>query len=158
MQRPTERWWPTINLYLVTWGQNVCRPVYPRCGDCALARICPQIGVTKRGRTPFSIRRRRKGTAPCHDRDAGPHANLAGGGRVRVRLRIGGIRPAQDQSAPVIVVETSRGTFAFETYPDEAPKTVAHIVDLVKRGFYDGQRFHRAVPGFRRAVGRPAVA
>jgi cyclophilin family peptidyl-prolyl cis-trans isomerase len=56
--------------------------------------------------------------------------------------------PAQKQAAPVIVVETSRGAFAFETYPDEAPKTVAHIVDLVKRGFYDGQRFHRAVPGF----------
>lgn len=52
------------------------------------------------------------------------------------------------QSAPVIVVETSKGTFAFETYPDEAPKTVAHVVDLVKQGFYDGQRIHRAVPGF----------
>ena len=25
------RWWPYINLYLVTWGQNICRPVYPRC-------------------------------------------------------------------------------------------------------------------------------
>ena len=56
--------------------------------------------------------------------------------------------PAQNQAAPVIVVETSKGAFAFETYPDEAPKTVAHIVDLVKRGFYDGQRVHRAVPGF----------
>src|SRR5262245_46817055 len=49
---------------------------------------------------------------------------------------------------PVIVVETSKGTFAFETYPEEAPKSVAHIVDLVKKGFYDGQRIHRAVPGF----------
>ena len=49
---------------------------------------------------------------------------------------------------PVIVVDTSKGTFSIETYPDEAPKTVAHIVDLVTRGFYDGQRFHRAVPGF----------
>jgi cyclophilin family peptidyl-prolyl cis-trans isomerase len=49
---------------------------------------------------------------------------------------------------PVIVVETSKGTFAFETYPVEAPKTVAHIVDLVRRGFYDGQRIHRASPGF----------
>ena len=49
---------------------------------------------------------------------------------------------------PVIVVETEKGTFAFETYPAEAPKTVAHVVDLVKRGFYDGQRVHRAVPGF----------
>ena len=49
---------------------------------------------------------------------------------------------------PVIVVETSKGTFSIETYPDEAPKTVAHVVALVMRGFYDGQRFHRAVPGF----------
>lgn len=44
------RWWPYINLYLVTWGQNVCRPVYPRCGECALRRDCPRIGVTKVGR------------------------------------------------------------------------------------------------------------
>ena len=27
-----RRWWPLVNLYLVTWGQNVCRPVHPRCG------------------------------------------------------------------------------------------------------------------------------
>ena len=54
----------------------------------------------------------------------------------------------QTSSAPVIVVETSKGTFAFETYPAEAPKTVAHIVALVRRGFYDGQRIHRAVAGF----------
>lgn len=40
------RWWPSINLYLVTWGQNVCRPVYPRCGACALADSCPRIGVS----------------------------------------------------------------------------------------------------------------
>jgi endonuclease III len=39
------RWWPSINLYLVTWGQNVCRPLYPRCGDCAIAADCPRIGV-----------------------------------------------------------------------------------------------------------------
>ena len=43
-----ERWWPYINLYLVTWGQNVCRPVYPRCGDCAIASECPRIGVKER--------------------------------------------------------------------------------------------------------------
>jgi endonuclease III len=43
-----QRWWPYINLYLVTWGQNVCRPVYPRCGDCVIARHCPRIGVNGR--------------------------------------------------------------------------------------------------------------
>jgi endonuclease-3 len=41
-----RRWWPLINLYLVTWGQNVCRPVYPRCGDCAISAECRKIGVT----------------------------------------------------------------------------------------------------------------
>ena len=44
------RWWPYINLYLVTWGQNVCRPVYPRCSECALASGCPRIDVTRTGR------------------------------------------------------------------------------------------------------------
>ena len=43
-----SRWWPLLNLYLVTWGQNVCRPVYPRCGDCAIASDCRKIGVPGR--------------------------------------------------------------------------------------------------------------
>jgi endonuclease-3 len=43
-----ERWWPYLNLYLVTWGQNVCRPVSPRCGTCAVAADCPRIGVGRR--------------------------------------------------------------------------------------------------------------
>jgi endonuclease-3 len=41
------RWWPYINLYLVTWGQNVCRPVYPRCGGCVISDACPRIGVER---------------------------------------------------------------------------------------------------------------
>jgi endonuclease-3 len=44
------RWWALINLYLVTWGQNVCRPIYPKCGACALAEHCPRIGVEKTAR------------------------------------------------------------------------------------------------------------
>jgi endonuclease-3 len=44
-----RRWWPLINLYLVTWGQNVCRPVYPLCPQCVLADVCPKLGVTKVG-------------------------------------------------------------------------------------------------------------
>jgi len=45
-----RRWWPIINLYLVIWGQNVCRPVYPLCPQCVLVDICPKIGVTKVGK------------------------------------------------------------------------------------------------------------
>ena len=40
-----QHWWPLVNLYLVTWGQNVCRPISPRCGGCAIARECPRFGV-----------------------------------------------------------------------------------------------------------------
>ncbi len=69
---------------------------------------------------------------------------------------IGGRVVAQDSGvAPVIVVETTKGTFAFETYPDDAPRSVAHIVALVKNGFYDGQRVHRALPGFVVQFGDP---
>ena len=47
LYRTMERqWWPLVNLYLVTWGQNVCRPVYPRCGDCAIVTSCERRGVT----------------------------------------------------------------------------------------------------------------
>ena len=50
------RWWPYINLYLVTWGQNVCRPVYPRCRACVLAPMCPRIGVGPRSRVGIDSR------------------------------------------------------------------------------------------------------
>jgi endonuclease-3 len=46
------QWWPYINLYLVTWGQNVCRPVYPRCSECVLTDMCRRVGVTKVSRRP----------------------------------------------------------------------------------------------------------
>ena len=52
LYRATDsRWWPLINLYLVTWGQNVCRPVFPRCGDCGIAGLCPRIGVSRTGKS-----------------------------------------------------------------------------------------------------------
>jgi cyclophilin family peptidyl-prolyl cis-trans isomerase len=63
--------------------------------------------------------------------------------------------PLAQPAGPVIVVETTKGTFEFETYPTDAPKTVAHVVDLVTRGFYDGQRVHRALPGFLVQWGDP---
>jgi endonuclease-3 len=46
-----SRWWPYINLYLVTWGQNVCRPIYPRCGACAIEPYCQRVGVTVTSKT-----------------------------------------------------------------------------------------------------------
>ncbi|HEY7790984.1 MAG TPA: peptidylprolyl isomerase [Vicinamibacterales bacterium] len=66
---------------------------------------------------------------------------------------------AQDQipteKGPILVVETTKGTFEIKTYPAEAPKTVAHVIALAKQGFYNGLRFHRVVPGFVIQVGDP---
>ena len=45
---------------------------------------------------------------------------------------------------PVIVVTMeNRGTFEITTDPKASPKTVEHIVSLVKDGFFDRQRIHR---------------
>ncbi|MBA2305942.1 MAG: peptidylprolyl isomerase [Acidobacteria bacterium] len=58
-------------------------------------------------------------------------------------------------AGPVIVLATAKGTVEFETYPEEAPKTVERIIDLVKKNFYNGQRFHRAEPKFLVQIGDP---
>ena len=58
-------------------------------------------------------------------------------------------------AGPVVVFETEKGTFEFETYPNEAPKTVAHIIALVNKRFYNGLRFHRVVPNFVIQAGDP---
>lgn len=59
------------------------------------------------------------------------------------------------ERAATIVVETSKGSFTFETFPAEAPLTVKHITALVRAGFFDGQRVHRALPGFLVQFGDP---
>ena len=64
-------------------------------------------------------------------------------------------RVLAQRSSALVVVETTRGTFAFDTYPKDAPLSVAHILKLAKAGFYDGQRVHRAVPGFVVQFGDP---
>jgi cyclophilin family peptidyl-prolyl cis-trans isomerase len=58
-------------------------------------------------------------------------------------------------AGPIIVLETVKGTIEFETYPEEAPKTVARVLELVKKSFYNGLRFHRAEPNFVVQVGDP---
>jgi len=65
-------------------------------------------------------------------------------------------KPAAPKTpAPVIVLDTVKGTIEIETLPDDAPKTVAHVVELVKKNFYNGMRFHRAEENFLVQIGDP---
>jgi len=41
------RYWILYNDLLVTFGQNVCKPISPLCTICLVNALCPQIGVGK---------------------------------------------------------------------------------------------------------------
>jgi endonuclease-3 len=40
-----RRHWIAYNDLLVTFGQNVCKPISPLCGACPVGALCPRIGV-----------------------------------------------------------------------------------------------------------------
>lgn len=49
---------------------------------------------------------------------------------------------------PLVTVETNRGDFIVELYPDKAPKTVANFLQYVNAGFYKDTIFHRVINRF----------
>jgi len=49
---------------------------------------------------------------------------------------------------PQISVETNRGDFIVELYPEKAPKTVANFLQYVNSGFYKDTIFHRVINRF----------
>lgn len=55
----------------------------------------------------------------------------------------------------VAVIETDKGTITFELFEDNAPITTANFIKLAEKGFYDGLKFHRVVPGFVAQGGDP---
>lgn len=41
------RHWIDYNALLVTWGQNICKPISPLCSRCGIRGFCPRKGVGK---------------------------------------------------------------------------------------------------------------
>ena len=41
-----KEFWMDYNALLVTWGQNVCKPVSPVCSTCPVTRFCAKRGVS----------------------------------------------------------------------------------------------------------------
>lgn len=62
-------------------------------------------------------------------------------------LAYGAIPAFQDDYMPtgpkIVFTMASGGSFTITTDPKNSPLTVKHILDLVKKGFYDKQRVHR---------------
>ncbi len=40
-----KKFWIEYNALLVTWGQNVCKPISPLCSECPVKDICRKQGV-----------------------------------------------------------------------------------------------------------------
>jgi cyclophilin family peptidyl-prolyl cis-trans isomerase len=58
-------------------------------------------------------------------------------------------------SKAAVVLVTTQGTVKFHLYPKDAPLTVARVIELVSKGFYNGTIFHRAIPDFLVQGGDP---
>ena len=55
----------------------------------------------------------------------------------------------------VAIIKTTEGEMVLEFYPDVAPNHVENFKKLAKKGFYDGQCFHRVIKGFMIQGGDP---
>ena len=56
---------------------------------------------------------------------------------------------------PQIQIQTDRGKITIELFEDDAPNTVANMISLIEKGFYDGLNFHRVIPDFMIQGGCP---
>ena len=41
-----RRYWIGYNDLLVSFGQNICVPISPKCSQCPVTDLCPRVGVT----------------------------------------------------------------------------------------------------------------
>ncbi|WP_223068895.1 peptidylprolyl isomerase [Paenibacillus caui] len=58
---------------------------------------------------------------------------------------------------PIVTIELKSGDkIEIELYPKAAPNTVNNFISLIKKGFYDGTKFHRVIPGFMIQGGDPS--
>ncbi|MEK7187421.1 MAG: peptidylprolyl isomerase [Patescibacteria group bacterium] len=54
-----------------------------------------------------------------------------------------------------IALDTNYGKIVFETYDEDAPKTVNNFITLANKGFYNNVVFHRIIKGFMIQGGDP---
>lgn len=63
--------------------------------------------------------------------------------------------PPLPADAPQVALETSAGTIVLGLYSDRAPNHTSNFLERVREGLYDGNKFHRVIPGFMIQSGDP---
>ena len=64
-------------------------------------------------------------------------------------------KPMSYYQDKVVDLKTSKGTITIRFFPEIAPNHVKNFIDLAEKGFYNGTRFHRVIPGFMIQGGDP---
>jgi cyclophilin family peptidyl-prolyl cis-trans isomerase len=64
-------------------------------------------------------------------------------------------KPMSQYQNKVAELHTSAGEIDIRFYPDVAPNHVKNFIDLAEKGFYNGTKFHRVIPGFMIQGGDP---
>ena len=59
------------------------------------------------------------------------------------------------EKLPKIQIQTELGKITIEMFEDEAPNTVANMISLIEKGYYNGLNFHRVIPDFMIQGGCP---
>ena len=59
------------------------------------------------------------------------------------------------EGLPQIQIQTERGNMTIEMFEDDAPNTVANMISLIEKGYYDGLNFHRVIADFMIQGGCP---
>jgi cyclophilin family peptidyl-prolyl cis-trans isomerase len=72
-------------------------------------------------------------------------AVVAAGLMLEAAPRDGAQKPAAP-SGPVLLMDTVKGAIQIQLFPGDAPKSVDHILGLIKTNFYRGFRIHRVTP------------
>jgi peptidyl-prolyl cis-trans isomerase B (cyclophilin B) len=54
-----------------------------------------------------------------------------------------------------VLLETSKGSVVLALFDQDSPETAENFAKLVKKGFYDGTKFHRVIEGFVAQGGDP---
>lgn len=67
-------------------------------------------------------------------------------------------KPMTQYTNKVAELHTSAGEIDIRFFPDVAPNHVKNFIDLAEKGFYNGTKFHRVIPGFMIQGGDPNTA
>lgn len=96
------------------------------------------------------------GSAGCGDGGEGETGEEAGEGETAANPLLDPRSPEMNRTAPDTFrarFETTEGDFVIEAYREWAPRGADRFYNLVRSGYYDGNRFFRVIDGFMAQFG-----